>query len=112
MDELREKIGSKIDVVLKRVIGNVYPAIIRTSLTNDIMDLLKPADLVWGKTSYGSPECITEVKIYRIVDAPNGGYCVSAGREILRTSEGLTNFPNEDSAKDAAQAHYNRMMAK
>lgn len=63
--------------------------------------------LVWGETSYGSPESFTVTGVYRINGAFDGGWSVPApGRRMLVSSDGRQNFPTIEEAKAAAQADY------
>jgi len=66
--------------------------------------VIKP--LVWGKTSYGTPEVYSVVGVYRINNAVNGGFTVVAGNLVLTDTDGRSNFPTMEAAKAAAQAHY------
>lgn len=65
---------------------------------------IKP--LVWGKTSYGTPEVNTVVGVYRLNRAGDGGWRVSVKSEVLFDSDGRTNFATIEAAKAAAQADY------
>lgn len=62
--------------------------------------------LEWGKTSYGTPEVNTIVGVYRLNGAWSGGWSVNIKSEVLRDSDGRTNFATVDAAKAAAQADY------
>ena len=104
MDELREKIGSKIDVVLKRVMGNVYPAIIRASLTKDIMDLVKEKELVWEKSDISNMHFSGEYVVQNEYGCDLQSDWAFGVRDKL-----ISRHATIDEAKAAAQAHYNRM---
>lgn len=67
---------------------------------------VKVKSLAWGETSYGTPEVHTVVGIYRIVHAGNGGWSANTKSEVLRDSDGRTNFATLDKAKAACQTHY------
>lgn len=72
-----------------------------------VRDRVKP--LEWGKTSYGTPEAISVVGVYRINSAMNGGFTVVFGGlrgRALSGPDGRTNFADEGAAKIAAQADY------
>jgi len=64
--------------------------------------------LEWRETSYGLPETLTVVGVYRIVHAGNGGWLVSVKGDALPANDGRTNFATLDDAKAAAQADYER----
>jgi len=65
---------------------------------------IKP--LEWGKTSYGTPEANSVAGVYRINSAHNGGWSVVFKTDVLRDSDGRTNFATVEAAKAAAQADY------
>lgn len=62
----------------------------------------------WGKTSYGRPEAYTAVGVYRINEAMNGGWSVTSKNDVLRDTDGRSNFPTIEAAKAAAQQHYTK----
>lgn len=66
----------------------------------------KVKPIAWGKTSYGTPEAKTVFGFYRVNRAANGGHSVCIGRRVLSREDGLTNFPTEQEAKDAAQSDF------
>ncbi|WP_319520147.1 hypothetical protein [uncultured Martelella sp.] len=70
--------------------------------------LVSVLPMEWGETSYGAPEAVTALGIYRIQDAWSGGYTVDIGRRILRPPNGLTNSPTIEEAKALAFADYER----
>ena len=76
------------------------------------LEFVKPKPLEWAKTSYGNPECKTIIGTYRINSATNGGYAVVIGYRVLRTVEGLSNYPTLEAAQAAAETHRNEMLKK
>ena len=66
--------------------------------------LVKP--LVWGTTSYGSPEALSVAGTYRISDAWDGGFNVNRGNLSFQSEDGRKNFPTITEAKAAAQADF------
>lgn len=66
----------------------------------------KVKQLEWGSTSYGRPEVHSVVGVYRINEAWDGGWTVTAKGEVLRASDGRANFATLEAAKAAAQADY------
>jgi len=65
---------------------------------------IKP--LEWGSTSYGRPEVNSVVGVYRINEAWNGGWSLTFKNEMLRESDGRSNFATIDAAKAAAQVDF------
>ncbi|MBB2698903.1 UNVERIFIED_ORG: hypothetical protein GGI66_003580 [Rhizobium esperanzae] len=68
--------------------------------------VVKPLD--WAETSYGTPEVYSVAGVIRLNQAANGGWSVSIKGEVLRDSDGRTNFATLEKAKAAAQADYER----
>lgn len=62
--------------------------------------------LEWNKTSYGTPEVNTIAGVYRLSRAWSGGWSVNIKNEVLRDSDGRTNFATLELAKAAAQADF------
>lgn len=67
---------------------------------------LKVKALEWGSTSYGTPEVFTDVGVYRIVSAWNGGWSLTRNNSSILDSDGRSNFLTQEAAKAAAQADY------
>lgn len=61
----------------------------------------------WGETSYGTPEAITVVGVYRINSGWSGGWSVVIKDKLLKTDDGRENFPTIEAAKAAAQQDFN-----
>ena len=107
MDELREKIS----IIVKRAVqganagdrSDSYLMAYADHKTDAIMDLLKPADLVWEGVFAESP-----FGTYAITQYHNGEYAFS--HSIFPYCDPLNqSFRAPEEAKAAAQAHYNRM---
>ncbi|NTG20041.1 hypothetical protein G6L00_06235 [Agrobacterium rhizogenes] len=62
--------------------------------------------LEWSETSYGTPEVQTVAGVYRLNRAGCGGWSVNVKSEVLRDSDGRTNFATLEKAKAAAQSDY------
>lgn len=80
----------------------------------DLFAYFPPKPMEWVKADgpYGNIECDTIVGRYKTNGAHNGGFTVSVGKRILKTPEGLTNFPTLEAAKSAAEAHRNEKLLK
>lgn len=62
--------------------------------------------LEWGKTSYGNPEAHCIAGAYRLNRSGDGGWYVSVKSEVLRDTDGRSNFATLDKAKAAAQSDF------
>jgi len=86
----------------------VDPVQVEAALTASLPFLqgVKVKALEWGSTSYGTPEVFTDVGVYRIVSAWNGGWSLTWNNSSILDSDGRSNFPTQEAAKAAAQADY------
>ncbi|WP_376711093.1 DUF551 domain-containing protein [Pseudochrobactrum lubricantis] len=90
-----------------------YDENIKASLAAALPHLSAPCavevkKLDWSETSYGTPEVFTEVGVYRIEHAHDGGWSLRRNNKAIADDDGRRNFADQQKAKAAAQADFER----
>lgn len=68
--------------------------------------------LEWGETSYGKPEAITNLGVYRLGEAWSGGWSACRGKTVLYSSDGRSNFATEEDAQAACQSDFEKRLSE